>query len=697
MLFLKKNLETCIAAILVISLVFGGGSWLSKRLRLSVEIFGLPEARAAVALVQTTNGKTGGNGGTSVDATFASTPISGNLLVAVAGAAGNTTLSMSASGWTQAIQNNGTTTQVIFYKIATSSEPTVITVNSTASLHMGLHIYEYSGVETNGPLEGTSSSTGNGTTTTSGSYTTIQPDTLLIAAFTILGQGTFGTYTNSFTKRNDLANNTGSQGRGTYTGGDRVVSATSTYSTAATSTVSGAWTGQLAAFRSNIGFTQSAFRWFTNVNASSVGPPLTPLQDQVVTVSDPGTAMRLRMLIHVSSSQLAVSNRSFKLQFANKGGGTCAAPSSTYADVTTSTAISYYDNSNVANGDSITPTSTDPQHGTDSLAYETYVEQNNFTNTKSAIAVGYDGLWDFPVVDNNASSGATYCLRAVETLNNLPLDSYGVYPQAILGNVGPSIDGGLILNGGNNIALLEGTTTLVSATATVSDPNGYTDLSTTTAVIYRTGSDYTCVPNNNNCYQIANCSFSSCAGTSCTATCSARIWYFAEPTDTSTPWADDTWSAWMHLTDKSATSTEAVSAPVEMLTTLGIAAGPINYGSMAPGGYIDLTQLQYVTSTGNSSLDIDLYGNNMVLGSSSISADAQHYSQFAGYLYGDGAVLASSSPGTFLDVNIPKPISTSSAASQSFYWGIQLPTPLRTGLYTRTNVFVGVVNTLPWP
>ncbi len=103
------------------------------------------------------------------------------------------------------------------------------------------------------------------------------------------------------------------------------------------------------------------------------------------------------------------------------------------------------------------------------------------------------------------------------------------------------------LNNQNDINLTENTTTSVSATATITDPNGYDDINTVTAKIYKSsvsgGKD--CTPNDNNCYSVSSCSLSGCSGNSCTATCTINMQFHADPTDGST----DYWRAWIQATD----------------------------------------------------------------------------------------------------------------------------------------------------
>lgn len=164
-------------------------------------------------------------------------------------------------------------------------------------------------------------------------------------------------------------------------------------------------------------FNQSGYRFFNNQDGTNVGIPLAA-QDTPITLGGSGEAFRLRMLLHVGNSDLEQSDKNFKLQLA-KQSGTCdtAFSGEVYYDVTYGTPIAYKNNVTPADGVTLTATTSDPIHGGDTKVFQTYEEQNTFTNSVAAIPVGSDGLWDFSLVDNNAPTSTTYCLRAVNTFN----------------------------------------------------------------------------------------------------------------------------------------------------------------------------------------------------------------------------------------------------------------------------------------
>ncbi len=446
-------------------------------------------------------------------------------------------------------------------------------------------------------------------------------------------------------------------------------------------------------------FTQSDFRWFANIASSSVGSPLaaqnTTTTAQLVTSS----TFRLRMLIRVTGSQLNSSSQAFNLQYVDAGTGSCTAPSggnpASYSNISTSTGLfQYFSNAGVTDGGPLVPTSTDPVDGTSTVVNETYDQSNPYSDSQGAIPATADGKWDFSLTDSGAKVGTTYCFRGV-TASGTAFSSYAVYPTVVIGNVAPAVSA-VTLNGNNSITLIVATTTLIQATGTVSDGNGYTDIATTTAVIYRTSLGQNCSPDNNDCYITPACSLSSCFGTTCNATCGAQIWYFAQPTDSGTPWSGDSWSAAINATDFSNATGTATSTGVQLLSLLGLqVASSISYGSFIPGQTMaSLTVPVAITSVGNVSLNVTLYGTNMTSGANSVAVGNQHYATSVLSFAAGTALLAN--PGTTVALAIPKTTSTN-PGSTLIDWGIAIPSPQASGNFTGVNTFIGVENSLPWP
>ena len=179
---------------------------------------------------------------------------------------------------------------------------------------------------------------------------------------------------------------------------------------------------------------QSAYRFFANTNSAGVGAPLSP-QDTLAGLGAPGSAFRLRSLVHVGQVDLPLNGQGFKLQFVGRGDGTCDVPANgnpaAYTDVTGATVIAFNNNPAPADNAALTPDANDPQHGANLTVPQAYEEQNNSTNTVSAIARNRDGMWDFSLKDNGMQAGTSYCFKLVKA-NGADLNDYGVYPEVML-------------------------------------------------------------------------------------------------------------------------------------------------------------------------------------------------------------------------------------------------------------------------
>lgn len=176
-------------------------------------------------------------------------------------------------------------------------------------------------------------------------------------------------------------------------------------------------------------YEQSAYRFYENDVSTDVGAPI-DTQDTAITTPTQGTPFRLRMNLHISEVALSSSGENFKLQYAVQS-GTCdpTFTGETFFDVGTASGdIRYYDNSGISDAAAATVNANDPTHGADTVNIQTYEETNNFTNAQSGIGIGEDGLWDFALIDVNAPSETTYCLRIVKS-DGTPLDTYTAIPE----------------------------------------------------------------------------------------------------------------------------------------------------------------------------------------------------------------------------------------------------------------------------
>jgi len=164
-------------------------------------------------------------------------------------------------------------------------------------------------------------------------------------------------------------------------------------------------------------------RWFQNLDATE--PGLSATLNTPIIAPAQGTPVRLRLNLHVKEGDLGSSGTTTKLQFGEKIGAVCdPTGDETYADVTTSSAISYHDNTGVSDNAAISAHNFDPRHSSttsgvnDTINLQNYNDgdtDTTFTNAQSAINQDEDGLWDFSLKDNSAPAGTTYCIRVVQT------------------------------------------------------------------------------------------------------------------------------------------------------------------------------------------------------------------------------------------------------------------------------------------
>jgi hypothetical protein len=393
--------------------------------------------RAAAAQVQQV--AAGNAGATTVAASWPGATTAGNLLVAVIAFRGGSAVTITppavtGNAWTLARRSdNGTTlTSAIYYINGANSQSGASTWTLGSSQKATLNLVEYSGVLASSALDQTALSSGTSTTASSGTTAaTTQADEVAVVGISVANSGgTLSAWTNSFA----AVNNTSSTGGGgasrnaTYLA-SKILSATGAQTTSATVSSSLAWAGAIATFKAKPTYTQSAYRLFANTDTTDVGAALAA-QDTAATLTTSGQSFRLRALMHVVGSNLGISGENFKLQYVDRGTGTCAAPAggipAAYTDVSASTLIAYKNNT-PADGAALTANGSDPTHGADTIVNQSYEELNNFTNAQGAINAGQDGKWDFALYDNDAFSNTTYCLRIVKS-DGTALSTYSVYP-----------------------------------------------------------------------------------------------------------------------------------------------------------------------------------------------------------------------------------------------------------------------------
>jgi len=276
----------------------------------------------------------------------------------------------------------------------------------------------------------------------------------------------------------------------------------------------------------------------------------------------------------------------------------------------------------------------------------------------------------------------------------------GVAAQYAVNDVAPSITT-VTLNGGATIVLgLKPGTTNVSAISTdVYDPNGYGDITGVSAVIYRTSKGADGGADNNYRYPVASCVDSECSGATCTYTCTAAFKYYADPTDGSSGYSGDTWSAKMTASDETGSGSQTSSAvELQTNTALAVTEAGINYDTVPAGQDTGSdNETTTVVNYGNSPIDTNLYGVDMekVENGVSIDVEQQKYNLIT-FTYSEGGTALIESPGVDVDTATTKP-TTDDDVSAIIYWGIGIPELTPSGDYAGTNTFSAVIDEDDWP
>ncbi len=407
-------------------------------------------AYAAVGYDQTATGNNG-TGNTSVTATVSTAGTDRVLLATVSYNAGvsqanDATVSGGGGGlaWSRVTGNSsaGSTVAVeVWVAVSSTTQSSqVITASFSTTRRATLVVSSYTGVSPYNPTGATC--VANGTTNAANGVTcslTTQYDNSLVTGHAAvrnnpsLTAGTNYTLNGTDVTTNGTANN---NVRGGQVRINALVSPPASTAVSMTQSINNnRWAMAGVELKPKPTFDQSAYRWFSNADSYDVGAALTASQDQAATLGAAGIPFRLRLLMHVAGSDLPQNGLQFKLQFVGKGTGTCASPSggtpSSYTDVTTATAISFFNNSGPPDkndGNALTANASDPTHPPDTIVPETYEELNNFTNSVAAVLPGQDGKWDFALYDNGAPANTTYCFRAIIS-DGTPLDTYASRPE----------------------------------------------------------------------------------------------------------------------------------------------------------------------------------------------------------------------------------------------------------------------------
>ena len=260
-----------------------------------------------------------------------------------------------------------------------------------------------------------------------------------------------------------------------------------------------------------------------------------------------------------------------------------------------------------------------------------------------------------------------------------------VEPSVTVGNTAPTV-GAVILNGGSDLTIVGNSTHTIVGTTTISDDNGYTDITSVTSTLFNNNTTSCNTASNDAlwCYgqSWVTCATTSCSGSSCDASCTADIWFISEPTDASSSYASKTWQMDITAGDSGGNS-DTGSSSEELLSAIYFSvADSISYGTVNPGA-TSTDQTTNATNTCNCSVNIDLSGVNMDDGSGHTIAVGQQ--KYAASSLGDWVGTILTVTPAELDVALSHPTATTSNSVDDIYWMIKIPDPQYPGSYTGTN------------
>lgn len=298
---------------------------------------------------------------------------------------------------------------------------------------------------------------------------------------------------------------------------------------------------------------------------------------------------------------------------------------------------------------------------------------------------------------DDGDNGATdLTLADAVGFSALNLDSL---EDVVVGNSLPVASGVSIDSDASSVTLTENTTKTVSCVGTVTDTDGFADITSVQSYFYRSSVGTSTGDNNNYKYQRAGdleCVPSGGSGNSETYTCDYSVQFYAHPTDTGSPYVGENWICEMHPSDATGTGTPATD-DIEMDSLLALdVTSSVAYGTVDPEQDTgDSNATTTVTNTGNRAIDVELSGDVMCTDYSTCSGGVlqpgqQKYalSPFA-YSSGGTVLTATSSPAQ-VETDLAAPEATTTPVTDDISWGIGIPAGRPEGTYTGQNSFTAV-------
>ncbi|MDB5186710.1 MAG: exported protein of unknown function [Candidatus Saccharibacteria bacterium] len=350
----------------------------------------------------------------------------GDLIVLVYAAdTGNMSAMTFPSGFTEiSATTNGTAAGhlKIATKTATGSEPTTYAVGMPVDASVRIDAITIQNANTSvAPVVAATQTASSSTSHTAPSVTPTGPNDLLLSVASINTGASVASA--SWTAPSGMTELTDSLSDGYLT---TTVASQALLSNSAT----GTRTFGLTASRSDPAITASvSFQGTGSATGPSVGTPLAA-RDTAAVAPVAGTPFRLRLNLEVTTAAAPIGSAAYKLQYAERGSdNSCDATftNESYSDVTTTSAIKFYNNSSAPDAANMAASGNDPIRSGITPINQTYEELGGFNNV-AAIPAGQDGIWDFSLTFDASAPAGQYCFRAVRN-DNTTINTYTVMPE----------------------------------------------------------------------------------------------------------------------------------------------------------------------------------------------------------------------------------------------------------------------------
>lgn len=379
-----------------------------------------------------------GAGSTTVVITKPTGVVANDVMIAHIAVRGGTGVTITPpAGWTliDSLDNSTVYKSSTYYKVATGSEGSNYTFTFSISRVAAGIISAYSGVDTAAPINADAVQfNAPATPLTSPSVTTTVNNAWVIASYTQPAATTF-TAGSGMTLRDQDSGSTITGGLQDVVQASAGATGTKTISSLDTSGSIG-HTIALTPAPASSSVSQVAFRFFRNSNSTSgIGsdPMATTNTNVIIPSAQP---FRLRMNLGVSGGPITSSN-SYKLQYAARstGDNSCDTGFSgeTYADVGSSTPISFYTGNAINDASPYVSSTNDPTRSSITPIGQSY-DSANPLDVLNTVTSGQDSLWDIALTTTGVSDGSFYCLRVVDATTGV-LGSYTVVPQVSIDSV----------------------------------------------------------------------------------------------------------------------------------------------------------------------------------------------------------------------------------------------------------------------